>query len=154
FHAAKRLEIIDADRARDAYLVAISCACFAGSFADGFDVEKIARAAIAVPRAESPSVALDPLLDGFAALAIDGPGAAAPLFKRAIEMFQGPDPTTKSNLRWLAAACGAAGLVWDDEKWLTLLWESVGAIRRAGALTTLATSLNSLAYALLLEGDL
>jgi DNA-binding CsgD family transcriptional regulator len=152
--AAQRLETVDAARARQTYLMAIIFACFAGTFADGVDVEQIARSARAAPRAESSSVALDLLVDGLAALAIDGPSAAAPMLQRAIEVFRGPDLTPKPDLRWLGAACAAAGVVWDDERWHTLSSEQVATMRQAGALTVLSQSLNSLGHVFLLEGDL
>jgi len=145
---------MDADRARQTYLTAIIYACFAGNFVAGVDMTQIARTARAAPRADRSSRALDLLLDGFVALAIDGAGTAAPLLQQAMEVFRGPDLTAQADVRWLGAACPAASVVWDDEKWHVLVSEYVGFVRKAGALTYLSSSLNGLAHALLLEGDL
>ena len=153
FQAAQQLELVDADRARQTYLTAIIFACFAGNFADGVDMVQIATTARAAPRADRSSQALDLLFDGFSSLAIDGPGVAAPLLKRAIAVFRGRD-TASEDLRWLGAACPAASVVWDDERWNTLVSEYVAFVRKAGALTYLSSSLNGLAHSLLLEGDL
>jgi DNA-binding CsgD family transcriptional regulator/tetratricopeptide (TPR) repeat protein len=154
FHAAQQLEYVDADRARQTYLTALIYACFAGNLADGVDIAQIARAARLAPRAESSSRALDLLLDGFAALAVDGPAAAAPLLQQAIARFPAPETTAPEDVRWLGAVCPAASVIWDDEGWHRLVTAYIAAMRKAGALTYLTSSLNGMAHVLLMEGKL
>jgi hypothetical protein len=81
--AARRLEPLDVDLARETYLDAWQAAMFAGHLAVGGDLLEVSRAARALPRPERPPRAADLLLDGLALLVTDGPAAAAPVLREA-----------------------------------------------------------------------
>src|SRR5262249_33643648 len=81
--AAKRLEPIDADRARTTYLDAISAAPFATRLATSAgDLLAVARAAATAPRPSGPGPG-DLLLDGTAAAFTDGYAAGMPTLRKA-----------------------------------------------------------------------
>jgi hypothetical protein len=79
--AAKRLEPLDRDLARDTYLSAWIAAARAGRLAGASDVLEVSRAARALPPPKQPPRPLDLLLDGYALLVTDGPAAAAPALR-------------------------------------------------------------------------
>ena len=83
--AAKRLEPLNRDLARDTYLTAWIAATFAGRLAGAGHMLEVCRAAQALPPPEQPSGPLDLLLEGFALLVTDGPAAAAPALRHAVE---------------------------------------------------------------------
>ena len=71
--AARRLEPLDLDLARETYLTAWMAALFAGRLAGPDDLLEISRAARALPPPGGRRVPLDLLLDGLALLVTDGP---------------------------------------------------------------------------------
>ena len=79
--AARRLEPLDLDLARETYLDGWRAAVFAGHLAVGVDLEEVSPRRPALPPPERPPQAADLLLDGLALLVTDGPcrrpGAAA-----------------------------------------------------------------------------
>ncbi|HYV80786.1 MAG TPA: ATP-binding protein, partial [Streptosporangiaceae bacterium] len=83
--AAKRLEPIDSDLARDTYLDALNAALFAGRLASpGGRPQEVAAAARAAPRPSHPPRAPDLLLDGFAANFTEGYSAGLSTLRRAL----------------------------------------------------------------------
>jgi tetratricopeptide (TPR) repeat protein len=66
--AAKRLELLDAEHARETYLEAFSAAAYAGLFATSGGLWQAAEAARAAPPASQPPAAPDMLLAGLALL--------------------------------------------------------------------------------------
>jgi len=86
--AARRLERIDIDLARAAYLDTMNAAMFAGrlSALDGGTLE-VSRAAHAAPRPSGPLRAPDLLLDGLAASRTEGYAAGLPILRRALSAF-------------------------------------------------------------------
>ena len=85
--AAKQLEPLDAALARQTYLDAWLAAMFAGRFAGAGDLHEVSRAArSAPPPADAPSLS-DLLLDGLAVLVTEGRAEAAPLLRRAAQVF-------------------------------------------------------------------
>src|SRR5208282_2961047 len=76
--AAKRLEPLNLDLARETYLTAWMAALFAGRLASAGDLLEVSRAARTLPYpADSPHPA-DLILAGLAMVVTDGPAAAAP----------------------------------------------------------------------------
>jgi len=73
--AARRLEPLDDDVARETYLDAWQAAMYAGHLAVGGDLLKISRTARAMPAPPRPPRATNVLLNGVALLVTDGPAA-------------------------------------------------------------------------------
>jgi DNA-binding CsgD family transcriptional regulator len=151
--AARRLEPLDAELARDTYLDALSAALFAGRLAEGPGAREVAEA---VRRARAPAVPRkgDLLLDGLAVLFTDGYRPAAPLSRRAVAAFAADDLTMDEALRsaWLAAATAVS--LWDDASWDVLTRRHLELAEQAGALSALPLALNTRAVVHLFTGDL
>jgi len=75
--AAKRLEPLDMDLARETYLNAWRAASLAGRLAGASDMLEVSRAARSLPPPADPPRPIDLILDGLARLVTDGPAAAA-----------------------------------------------------------------------------
>ena len=151
--AARRLEPLDPDLARETYLDAWQAALFAGHLAVGGDLEEVSRAARALPRPERPPRAAGVLLDGLALLVTDGPAAAAPVLRQAISTFAGPDVPVAERLRWSWMAQAASLPLWDGEGW-RLIVPPLQLARDVGALDQLPIMLNIRAVAAAWKGDL
>ncbi|MDX6248619.1 MAG: hypothetical protein QOF10_1979, partial [Kribbellaceae bacterium] len=152
--AAKRLEPIDADLARDTYLDAVNAARFAGRLASpGGTPQEVAAAARAAPRASHPPRASDLLLDGLAATITKGHAAGAPILQRALRAFD-EGTSVEAELRWLWPACVAAIHLWDYDRWDTFSSRHVRLTREAGALSELPNALSQRVYLLLFAGEL
>jgi DNA-binding CsgD family transcriptional regulator len=152
--AAKRLEPIDADRARATYLDALSAAMFAGLLASpGGGALEVSRAAISAPRPTGATRAPDLLLDGLAANFNDGYGAGVPILREALRAF-GSGMSADEELHWLWLACVVALHLWDNERWDVLSARYVHLARTTGALGELPLALSMRAYFLLFAGEL
>ena len=121
FKAAKRLESLDLDLARETYLSAWMAALFAGRLAGAGDLDEVSRAARALPASGHPLRPVDLVLDGLALLVIDGPAAAAGTLRQAANAFAGADIAVEDGLRWGWMAQAAASALWDDDVWRALL---------------------------------
>jgi DNA-binding CsgD family transcriptional regulator len=151
-HAAKGLERLDLQLARETYLDAWSSALFAGQLASRTSLHDVSREARAAPRPAGQRPA-DLLLDGFALAFTDGRSAAAPVLERAATGFAGNDVSTEEVLRWGWLATAAAVMVWDYETCVAVADRGVKLARDAGALTVLAVSVNVLGQAVALGGE-
>jgi DNA-binding CsgD family transcriptional regulator len=151
--AAKRLEPLNRDLARDTYLSAWMAAAYAGHLADAGDIQEVSRAARALPPPEQPPRPLDLLLDGLALLATDGPGAAAPALRQAASAFASPDAPAQELLQFGLMALGAAIALWDEDCWRTILVRKVRLARDVGALDQLPVDLHPLAQDDIWRGD-
>ncbi|WP_138757441.1 helix-turn-helix transcriptional regulator [Modestobacter altitudinis] len=151
--AARRLEPIDADLARDTYLDALTAALFAGRLAAGPGAQQVAGAVRAAPPPSTPR-RRDALLAGLAVLATDGYAPAVTPLRRAVTAFAGEDLTMDEALRsaWLAAATAAS--LWDDGNWDVLTRRHLQLARGAGALGALPLALDTRAVVHLFTGDL
>ena len=150
--AARRLEPLEEDLARETYLEAWRAAQIAGHPAGGGDLLEVSRAARAMPSPpRSPRLA-GLLLDGLSLLVTDGPAAAAPVLRQAERAFAGPDVPVSEQLRlgWMAPVMGAA--LWDDGGY-SLIERPVQLARDTGALDRLPMLLNQLASAAVWWGD-
>ena len=140
--AAKRLEPLDPELARETYLDALLAATFAG----GGGVVKVAQAA---PRAANAARAPDLLLEGLAVRITEGYAAGVPILKRALRAFAGED-----DLRWHWLACHTAHELWDDETWVALATRHLQLARDRGLLAELPLALIARLYMHLYAGEL
>src|SRR6185437_2905650 len=143
--AAKRLEPLNRELARDTYLSAWMEAAFAGHLAGASDLLEVSRAARALPQPKQPPHPLDLLLDGYALLVTNGPAAAAPALRQAASAFSSGDTQTKEELQFGWMAHGAAIALWDEDGWRAILLRQVRLGRAAGALDQLPIGLVALA---------
>ncbi len=150
--AAKQFEPLDVGLAQAVYLQAMAAACVAGNFARGAGIGDIARAAKSCPVSAAPTTG-EWLVAGLARVTADGPAAAAPSLRRALQATPS-DMIDGEGIHWLGYQCGAASVLWDHDSLHRLAALHVTATRGAGALTMLPWALNSLAHTLTLEGDL
>jgi DNA-binding CsgD family transcriptional regulator len=150
--AAKRLEPLNLDLARETYLDAWHAAMFAGHLARAGDLAEVSCAARALP---GPAHARpsDLLLDGLALWVTDGTAAAAPVLRQATAAFASADMPVEDVLRWGWMAREADKNLWDDAGW-SLTVRQVQLARDAGALDRLPFLLNVMALDAVYSGDL
>jgi ATP/maltotriose-dependent transcriptional regulator MalT len=151
--AAKTLEPLDPQLARETFLDAWSSGLFAGSFASTAGMSEVSREARAAPAPAEPAHPSDLLLDGFAMAFTDGRASAAPVLEQAATAFAGSDVSAEELLRWGWLAPAAAVMVWDYETCLAVATRGVQLAREAGALAVLAVSVNVMTQAVVLGGD-
>jgi DNA-binding CsgD family transcriptional regulator len=151
--AAKRLEPLNRDLARDTYLSAWMAAAFAGHLAGAGYIQEVSRAARALVPPKQPPRPLDLLLDGLALLAIGGPGAAAPALRQAASAFASADVPAQELLQFGLIAQGAAVALWDEDCWRAILVRLVRLARDVGGLDQLPIDLLGLAYDDTWRGD-
>jgi DNA-binding CsgD family transcriptional regulator len=151
--AAKRLEPLNLDLARETYLSAWMAALFAGRLAGAGDLLEVCRAARALPSPAEPSRTVDLVLDGLTLIVTDGPAAAAPALRRAVTAFVDADVTAEEAFRWGWLAQAAASVLWDDDAWRALLLRQVRFARAAGALDELPVMLGALGTAVAWSGE-
>jgi DNA-binding CsgD family transcriptional regulator len=141
--AAKQLEPLDIELARETYLEAFIAAVIVGRLSRGADVGEVARAARALPASSTLLRAPDLLLDGLALQVTEGRAASTPILRQALSAFRSEDSSTAEGLRWLWLAGRVAQDLWDDESWEVLCARHVRLARQAGALTVLPIALRS-----------
>jgi DNA-binding CsgD family transcriptional regulator len=157
--AARRLEPLNADSARETHLEALSAALWAGDLDSPRGLLEAAEAARAAPPGPDPPRVVDVLLDAFALRLTEGYAAAAPTLTRALELFLALDFGTDEAARWLWLTGGRAGAIiafelWDAESWHALAARQVQFARDTGALVHLQLALNLLASTHLVAGEL
>src|SRR5215831_14878452 len=150
--AAKRLEPLNLDLARQTYVDAWQAAFFAGHLAGAGDLLEVSRAARALPSPAHPPRLVDLVLDGFARLVTDGPAAAAPVLRQATSAFASPDIPEDELLRWSWVATVADEALWEDKGWRVTV-RQVQLARDVGALDQLSFLLNYLALETVWSGD-
>ena len=151
--AAKRLEPLDLDLARETYLTAWMAALFAGQLAGADDLLEVSRAARALPAPAGPPRPADLILDGLALVVTDGPAAAAPTLRRVVSVFCDGQASVTDELRWGWLAQAAASALWDDDAWRTMLARQIQVARDLGALERLPILLGALGTAVTWSGD-
>jgi DNA-binding CsgD family transcriptional regulator len=139
--AARRLETLDVELARETYLEAFTAALFVGRLSPA--VGDVARAARTAPAPAVPGRAPDLLLDGLAVLVTEGYPAGTPALRRALLAFRDQDISPHEGLSWLWLAGRAAMAVWDDETWHILASRHVKLARESGALSELPLAVRS-----------
>jgi DNA-binding CsgD family transcriptional regulator len=150
--AAKRLEPLNLDLARETYVDAWQAAFFAGYLAGAGDLLEVSRAARVLPPPAHLPRPVDLVLDGFALLVADGPAAAAPVLRQATSTFASPDIPEEEILRWGFIATVADEALWDDKGWRVTV-RQVQLARDVGALDQLSFLLNRMAVETVWNGD-
>jgi DNA-binding CsgD family transcriptional regulator/tetratricopeptide (TPR) repeat protein len=139
--AAKQLEPLDAELARETYLDALATALVVGRLSAGGGVLEAAQAARAAPPSPTPPRPADLLLDGLALVVTEGHAAGVPMLKQALRAFRSDDLSSEEGIRWLSIACRCAMDLWDDDSWHDLASRQVRVIRDTGALNVLPAAL-------------
>jgi DNA-binding CsgD family transcriptional regulator len=149
--AARRLEPLKLELARETYLTAWNAAAFTAHLDGGIVLFEISRAVRALPGPSGNPRPLDLLLDGLALLITDGRAAAAPLLQRAAKAFT--DIPVDDILKWGWLATAPSALMWDDYRTRAVYARQVQLVRDAGALAHLPIYLSRLAIASAWMGD-
>ena len=151
--AARKLESLDIQLARDTYLEAWAAALFAGRLAPvGGSLVDVSRAVAAAPRVD-PVLPRDLLLDGLAQVFTDGRVAAVPTLRRAVAAFVSAEVSPEELLRWGWLATRAANLLWEHDLGLEIGMRVVRLARERGALEALAVADNACGQAAAFGGD-
>jgi DNA-binding CsgD family transcriptional regulator len=157
--AARLLEPLDADLARDTYLEAIRAAMFAGDLGRPGGVREAAQAARAAPPGPDPPRVVDVLLDAFALRFTEGYAAAVPTLTRAFDLLVNLDVGAGEARGWLWLASGRASTMiatelWDFDSWHAPAARQVQVARDMGALVQLQFALRNLSMHQVLAGEL
>jgi DNA-binding CsgD family transcriptional regulator len=150
--AARQLEPLDLELARETYGQAFAAAMFGGADSAD-DLLAAGRAVRALPGPAGRPRAVDALLDGIALLVTDGRAAAGPTLLRAARAFAGHDVPVAECLRWGWFATAASNAAWDDDGPRAVCARQVELAREAGALGHLPPILGALATATARAGD-
>jgi DNA-binding CsgD family transcriptional regulator len=147
--AARRLEPLNTDLARETHLEALGAALSIDLDIPG-GVLEAAKAARAAPPGPEPPRAVDVMLDGFAMLVTDGYAAAAPTLTRALDLLLALEVTNDESRRSLWLAGGRPSIIvpvelWDAESFHVLAARQVQVARDTGALVHLQLALSFLA---------
>ena len=169
--AARRLEPLDPDLARETYLSAWGAAILtvggsgsgSGSGA-GARMRTRARSepgartscgrsagVLALPSPPDGPRPLDLALEGLALLITDGHAAAAPTLQRAAKVLT--SIPVEDVLRWGWVATRASSAVWDDEGFYAISARQVQLVRDVGALAQLPLFLSPMGVARAWTGD-
>jgi DNA-binding CsgD family transcriptional regulator len=152
--AARRLQTLDAELARQTYLEALVAAIYAGRLAREQNQGEVARAAMSAPLTPlgpEPVPHSQLLLRGLAVRLTDGYAAAAPTLKEALRRYRaGPQ-----QLDWLSVCYNMVAMdQWDDEAWFELASGQVRLARANGTLSWLPFALDYLAEIHIQAGEL
>ena len=159
--AAKRLETLDDDLARETYLEALAAAMYAGRLGEPGALANVAEAALRCgrPRTELHRP-IDLLLSGMAERIVGGASAGFdPTAYRVGAHVRtgaaGRRPSAALDVAGLADSAGDAppAELWDDEIWHQMATEMVRHARDAGALAVLPTALAYRAGVHVLAGE-
>jgi DNA-binding CsgD family transcriptional regulator len=156
--AARRLEPLEAELARETYLEALG-GVMANDVEVAGGVPTIAAAARAAPSGALPPRSVDVLLDAFAIRFTDGYAAAVPALARALELLLATDISQEDVGRSLSLSSGrnsniVALELWDEKALHLLAARDVQLARDTGALGHLLFSLSFLARSHMLAGEL
>jgi DNA-binding CsgD family transcriptional regulator len=147
--AARQLEPLDLDLARETYLEAWGAAMAAGELANAGILGEVSRAVRSAPPPAHEPLPSDLLLDGLAQLVAERPAAAAPTLRKAVSAFRDDEKV----LQFGAMATTAAAALWDVESWDAVITRQLQLARDAGALAQLATALQGKGIVVTWSGD-
>jgi DNA-binding CsgD family transcriptional regulator len=155
--AARRLEPLDPELARETYLEALGGA-MVGDLEVPDGARAVAEAARAARSGPAPPRAGDVLLDAFATRLTDGYAAAAPALARGLELLLASDVSNEDVGRSLSLVSNRASAIvalelWDVEAFHLLSSRHAQLARDAGALVHLRFALSFLARSQLLAGE-
>jgi DNA-binding CsgD family transcriptional regulator len=151
--AAKRLEPLDLELARETYLDAWGAALFAGRLATAGGLLDASWAARSAPRPAHPLRPSDLLLDALAMLVTEGRIAAAPALRQATRAVAGDAVAADDNFRWGWLTTVPANVLWDEENWHAINARQLLRARDAGALARLPIDLTASAILAAWWGD-
>jgi DNA-binding CsgD family transcriptional regulator len=151
--AAKRLESIDARRARDIYLYALAAASSACSEARRASLDETARAARAAPAPTGSPRPQDSVLDGLTLITTGGWACAAPALRKAIAALADAQLRPDEGIFWFSISTAAATLLWDWDHYQLFATRGVEATRELGGIRILPRALDTLASVDILAGD-
>ena len=151
--AARRLEALDVDSARETYMIAWQAAVFAGHGAAPEVLTEICRGALALPSPGGERRPVGLLLEGLALLVLEGRAGAAEQLREAGRVFALGDISLTDVLHWGPAATAASNAVWDFHATSAIARRHVETLRQVGALGQLPVQLTALAAATTWLGD-
>jgi len=156
--AARRLEPLDVELARETYLDALTTAMWAVSPSGGCGVTAVAEAARDAPPGPQPPRPADVLLDGLVARFTEPYAAAVPALRQALDAVTGTGGRPDDSPRWLWFVCPVtpeplAPELWDDQAWHELATRAVRLARQTGALAFLPNALTCRATVHVLAGE-
>jgi DNA-binding CsgD family transcriptional regulator len=149
--AARRLEPIDQELARQTYLTAWGAAFVAGRLGGAGVLREICGAVRALPPRAGAPRPLDLLLDGLALLTTDGHAAATPTLQRAANALA--DIPLQDVLGWGWMATAASNAVWDNDGAHAISRRQVQLVRDVGEVAELPLYLSALGLASAWMGD-
>jgi DNA-binding CsgD family transcriptional regulator len=149
--AARRLEPLDSDLARETYIEALIAAIYAGRLARTDEVALAAGAsglgAVGAESAEHDRL----LLGGLARRLTDGYVAGAPTLREALRRYRSAPP----ELDWMSISYHLVAMdLWDDDAWFEMASGQAELARRSGTLSWLPFVLDYLAEFYIQSGDL
>ena len=143
--AAKGLETLDDDLARETYLEALTAAMYAGRLAEPGRLEEVANAGrSAVNRLPELRRPIDLLLSGMTSRILEGPGAGSDHLRTALELWNTNGQKGDGQIvHWPfpIAQESAAHELWDDAVLQQIATDTVRRARDAGALAALPPAL-------------
>ncbi len=144
--AARRLEVLDPASARQTYLEALGAAMYAGRVNADSRVLEVADAARAAPEAPRPPRSIDLVLDGLARRCTEGPSAAVPALRLALQTVRNEALDGHAEImRWLLLTPIVQSMtvfeLWDDDAFHALATRAVRLARDTGALALLPVAL-------------
>lgn len=157
--AAKRLDHLDDELARETYIEALAAAMYASRSQPEVLVAVAEAARAAVAGIAAPARPIDFLLIGMATFVTDGLSAAVGPMRTALELWaeqaRGHDGRA---LHWLSLAYpimqeSLAGEMWDDDLLARLAADMIGYARATGALALLPPAISYQAGVHVLEGE-
>jgi DNA-binding CsgD family transcriptional regulator len=151
--AAKRLEPLDIELARETYLDVLCATVYVGPLESGCDPREVAQAALAAAR-PGPPRAIDLLLDGLALRITEGYATGALAIRRALSAFDSDDLSAGEGLGWGWLACYIASTQWEHETQYALATRHVQLARNTGALVMLPHTLAQLVGIHMRDGEL
>jgi DNA-binding CsgD family transcriptional regulator len=135
--AARRLERLDANLARDTYLEAWGAALIAGRLSSGGGLLDVSRAARSAPRPDGAPRPSDLLLDSLATVVTDGRAAAAVLLEQATTTFAEEQFPGEASLRWGWLSVVPTYALWDEDSTYAICGRQIDALRNAGGIARL-----------------
>jgi DNA-binding CsgD family transcriptional regulator len=151
--AAKRLEPLDANLARETYLDAWGAAMYAGRPGNSDQLRVASEAALAGPAAPGLPRLPDLLLDGLSLLATQGLAAATPTLREAVAAFPSEELSVEKGLQWGTLAAAAACMLWDFDSVQAVMARQSELARNAGALVPLCFTLTGDVFVAAWRGD-
>jgi DNA-binding CsgD family transcriptional regulator len=152
--AARSLETLNVDLARETYLDAFTASLFGARLNVTVNASDVAAAARAAPhgRADDPR-AVDLLLDAFTAITSDYE-RAVPVCRAAVDRLHADISSVNAEPRWFWHGTVLALELWDDDGAYSLSDHHTRVARNTGALSQLSLALSAHTPVLVFRGDI